>query len=50
MTLGVTVMTKFDHIEPPTQFQYRKGQVLIKNFLNSLVIIVFILQIQCIKT
>lgn len=34
MTLGVTVMTKFDHIEPPTQFQYRKGQVLIKNFFE----------------
>ncbi|WP_440857900.1 6-pyruvoyl trahydropterin synthase family protein [Staphylococcus shinii] len=27
-------MTKFDHIEPPTQFQYRKGQVLIKNFFE----------------
>lgn len=27
-------MTKFDYIEPPTQFQYRKGQVLIKNFFE----------------
>lgn len=25
-------MTKFDHIQPPGQFKYRDGQVLIKNY------------------
>jgi len=25
-------MTKFDHIQPPGQFKYRNGQVLIKNY------------------
>lgn len=32
MTIGVSVMTKFDHIQPPGQFKYRNSQVLIKNY------------------
>ncbi len=43
-------MTKFDHIQPPGQFKYQDGQVLIKNYYEFTCDNQFILQIQRIKT